>query len=214
VEEKIILQGEQPLLQVTFVLAANPVNARVTSGMPETYNIIQSTWPLIPDKKTPQGYGSALTYGRRYLLQTMCGLSAEDDDGNAASEREQPAPPASNHPNAPPQAKPEPTVDRSEFPQITTGHIMDVQTKDGKRSNGTPWTRYGVKLDSNQWFNTFDTRIGERALTLKDTGTLVEIQYTTNDKGYHDLTELFEANRQHDPSEGHDPTQGMGEIPF
>lgn len=37
-------------------------------------------------KQDPQGYGSALTYARRYSLLTACGIAPEDDDGNAASE--------------------------------------------------------------------------------------------------------------------------------
>lgn len=36
-------------------------------------------------KQDPQGYGSALTYARRYSLMAACGISPEDDDGNAAS---------------------------------------------------------------------------------------------------------------------------------
>jgi hypothetical protein len=36
-------------------------------------------------KSDPQGYGSALTYARRYSLMTALGLAPEDDDGNAAS---------------------------------------------------------------------------------------------------------------------------------
>ena len=36
-------------------------------------------------KNDPQGYGSALTYARRYSLMATCGIAAEDDDGNAAS---------------------------------------------------------------------------------------------------------------------------------
>lgn len=32
-----------------------------------------------------QGYGSALTYARRYSLMAACGIAPEDDDGNAAS---------------------------------------------------------------------------------------------------------------------------------
>lgn len=36
-------------------------------------------------KHDPQGYGSALTYARRYSLMAACGIAAEDDDGNAAS---------------------------------------------------------------------------------------------------------------------------------
>lgn len=45
--------------------------------------------------KTPQGYGSALTYGRRYALMSMLGISAveDDDDGERAQGREKPEPP-------------------------------------------------------------------------------------------------------------------------
>jgi len=38
-------------------------------------------------KKDPQGYGSALSYGRRYSLMAACGIAPEDDDGNAASRK-------------------------------------------------------------------------------------------------------------------------------
>lgn len=36
-------------------------------------------------KQDPQGYGSALSYARRYSLMAACGIAAEDDDGNAAA---------------------------------------------------------------------------------------------------------------------------------
>ena len=35
-------------------------------------------------KQDAQGYGSAITYARRYSLQTAFGIAPEDDDGNAA----------------------------------------------------------------------------------------------------------------------------------
>jgi hypothetical protein len=35
-------------------------------------------------KQDAQGYGSALTYARRYSLMSTTGVAAEDDDGNAA----------------------------------------------------------------------------------------------------------------------------------
>ena len=38
-------------------------------------------------KQDPQGYGSALTYARRYSLMAACGHAPEDDDGNAAAKR-------------------------------------------------------------------------------------------------------------------------------
>jgi hypothetical protein len=37
------------------------------------------------EKPTAQGAGSAISYGRRYGLSAMLGLTAEDDDGNSAS---------------------------------------------------------------------------------------------------------------------------------
>lgn len=50
------------------------------------------------NKRDPQGFGSALTYCRRYALMTAFGLAAEDDDGHAATQsvrnqrRDEPAP--------------------------------------------------------------------------------------------------------------------------
>lgn len=35
-------------------------------------------------KQDPQGFGSALSYARRYSLMAACGIAPEDDDGNAA----------------------------------------------------------------------------------------------------------------------------------
>ena len=40
--------------------------------------------PLIVGKNDMQGYGSAVTYARRYGLMSMAGIAPEDDDGNAA----------------------------------------------------------------------------------------------------------------------------------
>ena len=46
-------------------------------------------------KHDAQGYGSALTYARRYSLMTACGIAPEDDDGNNASKpKAAPAKPA------------------------------------------------------------------------------------------------------------------------
>ncbi|HEX8413952.1 MAG TPA: ERF family protein [Sphingomicrobium sp.] len=38
-------------------------------------------------KADAQGYGSAVTYARRYALAAVVGVCPEDDDGNAASQR-------------------------------------------------------------------------------------------------------------------------------
>ncbi len=47
-----------------------------------------TTMPLA--KQDAQGYGSAVTYARRYALSAMTGLYQDDDDGNAASNVGQP----------------------------------------------------------------------------------------------------------------------------
>jgi hypothetical protein len=45
------------------------------------------------DKQTPQGAGSALTYGRRYTLSAMLGIASdEDDDGNKSEKQKTPQP--------------------------------------------------------------------------------------------------------------------------
>lgn len=45
---------------------------------------VESVYPL-PANAKPQEFGSALTYGKRYSLASLCGISAdEDDDANEA----------------------------------------------------------------------------------------------------------------------------------
>jgi hypothetical protein len=64
---------------------------------------ISGRYPLRPQQQTPQGYGSALTYARRYSLAAMVGVVAdEDDDGNAASNRGNYEPPARQAPRVDP----------------------------------------------------------------------------------------------------------------
>ena len=46
------------------------------------------------NKSDAQGFGSALTYARRYSLSAVAGIKAEDDDGNAAAK----AAPNANNP--------------------------------------------------------------------------------------------------------------------
>ena len=54
----------------------------------ESGEIIESGKLHVPaSKQDPQGYGSALTYARRYSLMAACGIAPEDDDGNAASKK-------------------------------------------------------------------------------------------------------------------------------
>ena len=65
----------------------------------ESYSAGLLTVPA--SKQDPQGYGSALTYARRYSVMAACGIAPEDDDGNAASKPKQ-----ATKPEAKPDAKP------------------------------------------------------------------------------------------------------------
>ena len=51
----------------------------------ESGETLECTVPLIVQKNDMQGYGSAVTYARRYGLMAMAGIAPEDDDGNAAA---------------------------------------------------------------------------------------------------------------------------------
>ena len=56
---------------------------------PQTEEFAVSGEPfLLPDIQDPQKMGSAITYYRRYQLQSYFALRAEDDDANKASQKE------------------------------------------------------------------------------------------------------------------------------
>ena len=57
-------------------------------------------------KQDAQGYGSALSYVRRYSLMAACGIAPEDDDGNSATA----SAPQKATPKATPPAPPKPPV--------------------------------------------------------------------------------------------------------
>jgi len=50
---------------------------------------IEDTAECQLSKNDPQGFGSAMTYLRRYNAAAICGITQEDDDGNAASQPSQ-----------------------------------------------------------------------------------------------------------------------------
>jgi len=56
----------------------------VTRIMHNSGQWIEGVVTLPPTKNDAQGYGSAITYGRRYGLQAMAGVPSVDDDGQDA----------------------------------------------------------------------------------------------------------------------------------
>lgn len=59
----------------------------VTTLLHSSGEWISSPLPLVPRDITPQGIGTAISYGRRYGLTAMVGIAQIDDDGNAQSGR-------------------------------------------------------------------------------------------------------------------------------
>lgn len=57
---------------------------------------IRSRLTMPVTKQDAQGFGSAITYARRYALSAMTGVAPEDDDGEGASDRS--GPPREPHP--------------------------------------------------------------------------------------------------------------------
>ena len=49
-------------------------------------DVVQS-FVQLPNIQDPQKLGSAITYYRRYTLQSLLGLQAEDDDGNSSTKQ-------------------------------------------------------------------------------------------------------------------------------
>lgn len=73
------------------------------------------------DKATAQGVGSAMSYGRRYGLSALLGLTADDDDGNAASQRPAASPPREEVRRS---AVPEPTAaDKRLYERVPSGPV-------------------------------------------------------------------------------------------
>jgi len=69
----------QPLSNVGGLQALTTIILDTESG-----EMIENTIPLTINDD-PQKMGSAITYYRRYALQSLLGLEAKDDDGNDAS---------------------------------------------------------------------------------------------------------------------------------
>jgi hypothetical protein len=82
-------------------------------------------------KQDPQGYGSALTYARRYALMAACGIAPEDDDGNGASKKPTAPPPsAPPKPPAPPVKPPAKSEGKAGNWQLTIRTSPDATPTD------------------------------------------------------------------------------------
>lgn len=93
-----LLAQVEPILNSHGLMLLQPLTNIVGDGRGEVVSTIyyvetgdklESSMTL-PDLNDPQKMGSAVTYYRRYTLQSLLALQADDDDGNAASQNNKP----------------------------------------------------------------------------------------------------------------------------
>jgi len=86
-----LLKHVEPLLEENGLLLLQPIlDGLVCSQIIdiETGDKVESAMKMA-ELSDPQKMGSMITYYRRYTLQSLLGLQAEDDDANAASKASQ-----------------------------------------------------------------------------------------------------------------------------
>lgn len=91
-------------------------------------------------KQDPQGYGSALTYARRYSLMSACGIAPEDDDGQAASQQQRQQPQTRQH-----QPSQNAKLSANQITEIT--NLINETNSDF--SAFMEWVSAGVKAECN-----------------------------------------------------------------
>tara|TARA_R100000278_G_scaffold40193_3_gene35419 strand:+ start:5325 stop:5837 length:513 start_codon:yes stop_codon:yes gene_type:complete len=86
-----LLKQLQPLLKKYKLLLIQPIEEDMVYSkiicVEGTGGVISGL--KLPELNDPQKLGSAITYYRRYTLQSLLALQAEDDDGNVASGKTQ-----------------------------------------------------------------------------------------------------------------------------
>lgn len=90
-----LLEHVEPILQKHELLLLQPIkDGKVVTIIQDieienktsSGNFVSSEITL-PNIQDPQKLGSAITYFRRYTLQSLLGLQAEDDDGNSSTKQ-------------------------------------------------------------------------------------------------------------------------------
>jgi len=83
-----LIEAVEPILLEKGLVLLQPIKEgrvfTVITDITNSYSI--ESYIDLPTGTTPQGMGSAITYYRRYTLQSLLSLQAVDDDGHTASQ--------------------------------------------------------------------------------------------------------------------------------
>jgi hypothetical protein len=83
-----LLLHVEPIIQKNDLLLLQPIQDNlVKSIIFDTNGFSIESGIVLPELNDPQKLGSAITYYRRYTLQSLLALQAEDDDANLASNK-------------------------------------------------------------------------------------------------------------------------------
>lgn len=139
-----ILNKVKPILSSVDIGVMQSINTNerdvtcTTSLLHVSGQVITGTATVHADKDTPQGFGSAITYARRYGIATLLGIAdCEDDDGNGAEVASKkvvskPAPTPKPAPEASP-VKPKEVSDKltdTQIKQISTAFSDNLSIED------------------------------------------------------------------------------------
>ena len=118
-----IIEMLKPIMRDEGLLLLQPLTN--VDGRPAITTRIQykdevfETTITLPDLDNPQKFGSAVTYYRRYMIQSLLFIQAEDDDGNSAIPATKKTPTAKKTPAKDPapaeSTQQEPTVKDNKF---------------------------------------------------------------------------------------------------
>lgn len=148
---------------------------------------IEGEFTLHPRDQSPQSYGSAVTYGRRFALMSFMGVAPEDDDGQAASTTSQTS-----------QNAPQPNRVSPVTPQPQTAPPKVYKPSADKLVSEKQLGRLFAICKSSGWtdINVHGTIKG--LWGLNSTKELNAVQYQ-------ELCERIEGQKMHTP----EPLQGM-----
>jgi hypothetical protein len=127
------------------------VKTILSHGASDTH--LECRVPLMLAKRDMQGYGSAVTYARRYGLMGMAGIAADDDDGNAAAA------------SGPAPQRQEPRPQPLTFDQVTAKMVDRLATVETAAALNLAWDAVMAKnpaICASETFKAaFDARMAE-----------------------------------------------------
>lgn len=148
-----LIEHLHPHLKEIGLVIIQPIrNHCVVSSIidPESGESIESSMKL-PDDIEPQKMGSAVTYYRRYTLQSLLGLQADDDDDGNASKPQKKASKSTKKDDNKPWLNKDTKDWRNAEKKVKAGAVKPKDLRD----------HYKVSNDSMKYFESLKTEVPE-----------------------------------------------------